>query len=395
MRYAQITERLQGLGEAKWEMNTLACTLQAQGTEVIDLTIGEPDTPTPASLLKLAKAGIDAGRLGYADGQGEPALRAALAAKYTKRSGRVIMPDQIVALPGTQTALFSVLLTLLGPGDEVIVGDPMYATYAGVIAATGAIAVPTTLRAERGFRLDTADVASQITPRTRVLFVNTPHNPTGAILRPEDITALGALAHQHDLWIVSDEVYEEIIFPGAVFYSPFDRADLAERVVVTSSISKSHAAPGFRSGWAVGSTEFAARLLPIAEAMLFGNQPFIADMTAAAVSSPSPIAPGMALQFARRSKLVHARLDGVMGMRVPLPEAGMFAVVDIRSLGISGTDFARALLIRSHVAVMPGESFGEALSGWLRLSLTIDDALIDEACTRIIDYAKTLQGISA
>ena len=392
MRYSEITDRLQGLGGEKWEIHNLARALKATGIDVIELTIGEPDVPTPAPLLDLAKAGIDAGRLGYSNGRGEASLLAALAAKYTIRSGRPVTTDQIIALPGTQTALFATLLTLLGPGDEVIVGDPMYATYAGVIAATGALAVPVALRAERGFRIDPADVAPQITPRTRVLFLNTPHNPTGALLRPEDITGLGALARQHDLWILSDEVYEEMIFPGAVFHSPFDRADLADRVVVTSSISKSHAAPGFRSGWAVGPAEFATRLLPLAEAMLFGNQPFIADMTAAAISSPSPVAPGMAERYSRRSKLVRTRLDGVLGMQVPLPEADMFALVDIRALGVSGTDFARALLSHSHVAVMPGESFGEALKGWLRLSLTKEDALIGDACTRIIDFAKNLQG---
>ena len=123
--------------------------------------------------------------------------------------------------------------------------------------------------------LQAADVAARITPRTRVLFLNSPHNPTGAVLRPEDIAALGALAIKHDLWIVSDEVYEELVFDGTRFASPFDNPDLAERTVVTASISKSHAAPGFRSGWCVGSPAFCAQLLPLAETMLFGNQPFV------------------------------------------------------------------------------------------------------------------------
>ena len=395
MRYAEITDRLQGLGGTKWEIHNLARALKAKGTPVIELTIGEPDVATPEALLTAAKTGISAGRLGYSNGQGEPALLQALAARYTARSGRTVGPDQVAALPGTQTALFAVMLTLLGPGDEVIVGDPMYATYEGIIAATGAVAVPVALRPEAGFRLQAADVAARITPRTRVLFLNTPHNPTGAVLRDADLQALGDLARQHDLWIVSDEVYEQLVFPGAVFLSPFDRVDLAGRVVVTSSISKSHAAPGFRSGWAVGPAEFVQRLLPLAEAMLFGNQPFIADMTALAVSQPSTVAPGMTERFARRAQLVRTRLDGVQGLAVPMPEAGMFAVVDVRASGHSGQFFAKALLAETAVAVMPGESFGAGLRGWVRISLTQDDAVIDEACSRILTFARKQQGAAA
>ena len=395
MRYAEITQRLQGLGSAKWEIHSLARALKAKGVPVIELTIGEPDVPTPEALLTAAKAGIDARRLGYSNGQGEPLLLQALADKYTARSGRPVGPDQVTALPGTQTALFAVMLTLLGPGDEVIVGDPMYATYEGIIAATGAVAVPVALRPEFGFRLQAGDVAAKITPRSRVLFLNSPHNPTGAVLRDADLRALGDLARLHNLWIVSDEVYEQLVFPGAVFLSPFDRGDLAERVVVTSSISKSHAAPGFRSGWAVGPADFAQRLLPLAEAMLFGNQPFIADMTALAISQPSPVAPGMAERFARRAGLVRARLDGVLGLAVPMPEAGMFAVVDVRALGQSGSCFAKALLTDTGVAVMPGESFGTGLAGWIRISLTQPDSVIDEACARILTFAKTYHEAAA
>jgi arginine:pyruvate transaminase len=391
MRFAPITDRLADLGGAKWEIHVLAKQMLAAGADLIQLTIGEPDVPTPAVLTAAAKAAIDAGRLGYCNGRGETDLLNALAARYSRRTGRKIGTDQIIALPGTQTALYAVMTALAATGDEVLVGDPMYATYEGIVSSTGATVVPVPLRPEFGFRMQAADMAAAITPRTRVLFLNSPHNPTGAVLRAEDIAALGALAIKHDLWIISDEVYEELVFDGTRFASPFDNPDLAERTVVTASISKSHAAPGFRSGWCVGSAEFSARLLPVAETMLFGNQPFIADMTALAVSQPSPVASGMASRFARRAALIHARLNGVNGLRVHQPEAGMFAVVDIRATGLSGNDFARRLLTEERLAVMPGESFGASLAGWLRVSLTQKDELIDEACTRIARLAACLQ----
>jgi arginine:pyruvate transaminase len=336
-----------------------------------------------------------AGRTGYSNGRGEPALVAALAARYSARRGREIGRDQIMCLPGTQTTLYAILRTLVEAGDEVLLGDPMYATYEGLISQTGATMVPVPLRPEHGFRMQVADVAARITPRTRVLFLNTPHNPTGAVLRAEDIRALGDLARAHDLWILSDEVYEDLVFPGVPFTSPLDFAELADRVVVASSISKSHAAPGFRSGWCVGPAEFCARLLPLSETMLFGSQPFIADMTALAVSEPSPVAAGMAERFARRAALIAQQLSGVNGLYVHRPEAGMFALVDVRATGLSGEAFALGLLDRQKVAVMPGESFGAGLSGWLRLSLTQPDDLVIEATNRIAAHAAGLLGNAA
>jgi len=391
MRYAPVTERLAGLGGAKWEVHMLARRMAAAGEPVIELTIGEPDEPTPAALMDTAAAAMRAGRTGYSNGRGEPNLTAALAARYSARRGRTITRDQVMCFPGTQTTLFAVLHGLVTEGDEVLVGDPMYATYEGLIRATGATPVPVPLRPEAGFRMQVADASARITPRTRLLFLNSPHNPTGAVLSPEDLTALCQLARDHDLWVLCDEVYEDLLFPGTRFASPLDLPDFAERVIVASSISKSHAAPGFRSGWCVGPAEFCERLLPFSETMLFGSQPFIADMTAEAVSAPSPIAARMMARFHRRALLIRDALDGTSGLRVHVPQAGMFALLDIRATGLSGDAFARALLAETKVATMPGESFGSALSGWLRLSLTQPDDRIAEACARIASFASRRQ----
>lgn len=391
MRYAAVTERLAGLGGAKWAVHALARKLAASGQDIIELTIGEPDVPTPAVLIEAAAAAMAAGRTGYSDGRGEAVLTQALAVRYSARRGRVINADQVMCFPGTQTTLYAVLSALVGPGDEVLVGDPMYATYAGIIAATGAMMVPVPLRTQTGFRMQAGDVAARVTPRSRVLFLNSPHNPTGAVLTRADIVALAEIAVRHDLWILCDEVYEEMVFQGTDFASPLDDPALAERVIVASSISKSHAAPGFRSGWCVGPPEFCKALLPLSETMLFGNQPFIADMTALAVSAPSPVAAGMVERFQRRAGLIRDLLHGRAGLRVNTPEAGMFALVDISATGLSGEAFALSLLKDKQVAVMPGESFGAALTGWVRLSLTQSDARIAEACGRILCHATGLQ----
>lgn len=395
MKYASVTDRLSGLAGAKWALHARARAMKAAGDDIIELTIGEPDVPTPTRFIEVATRSMEAGRTGYSNGRGEPGVVTALAARYTARRGRKIGEDQIMCLPGTQTVLYAVLRALVEAGNEVLIGDPMYATYEGLIAQTGATAVPVPLKPEHGFRMQVADVAARITPRSRILFLNSPHNPTGAVLRPADIRALGALATAHDLWILADEVYEDLVFPNVPFASPLDFPELAERTVVASSISKSHAAPGFRSGWCVGPAEFCARLLPLSETMLFGSQPFIADLTELAVSEPSPVADSMADRFSRRAGIIARILDGVGGLRVHRPEAGMFTLVDVRATGLSGADFAASLLDRQKVAVMPGESFGSGLSGWLRLSLTQPDDRTTEAANRIAAHAASILGNAA
>ena len=178
MKYAAVLDRLAGLGGAKWEIHARARQMKAEGTAVLEFTIGEPDVPCPTELMETAARAMMAGRTGYSNGRGEPGLLRALAARYSARRGRPITPDQVMCFPGTQTTLFLVLHGLAESGTEIILGDPMYATYEGLIRASGATPVPVTLRPERGFRLDPADVAAAISPRTRALLLNTPHNPT-------------------------------------------------------------------------------------------------------------------------------------------------------------------------------------------------------------------------
>lgn len=392
MKMSAMTQRLAGLGGAKWEINTRAKLMIAQGKEVLNLTIGEPDVATPESLIENTTAAMLAGRTGYSDGQGELNLREALADRYSKSTGRTITPAQIMCFPGTQTALFNVLCGVSEEGDEVIVGDPLYATYEGVIRTNGAKMVTVALRPEKGFRLQAEDIAPLITPRTIAIVLNTPHNPTGAILTKKEIDAIGSLAKEHDLWIISDEVYDELIFDDAEFSSPLHDASLEDRTIVVSSISKSHAAPGFRSGWSVSSEVFAEALLPLAESMLFGNQPFIADMTATAIRDGSSVAAGMKERFANRAARLADRLSSETDLVVNNPQAGMFALVNVSATGKSGLDYATDLLDATGVAVMPGTSFGDSLTDWVRVALTIDDSAFDIAIDRMIQHYHTLSG---
>lgn len=388
MKTTSITQRLAGLGGAKWDLHLAARDRAEQGQDIIEMTIGEPDVPIPDVMVEQAVAALQAGRVGYSNGRGENNLRDALAELYTKRRGRGFDRDNILCFPGTQTALYAVMQGVAEQGDEVLVGDPLYATYEGVIRSTGAEMVSVPLRPEHGFRMQAEDVAARITDRTRAILLNTPHNPTGAILRREELEAIAALALEHDLWLISDEVYEDLVFEGSTFLSPLALPEIADRSIAVASISKSHAAPGMRSGWAVGPKSFCDALLPVSETMLFGNQPFIADMTAAAVRSGSPVAEGMRNRFARRATYLAERVEAETPLRVHRPEAGMFALIDVSPLGMDSESFAWALLDQQGVAVMPGSSFGAYMVDWVRVALTVEDAALTRAVDRICAFAR-------
>ncbi len=380
MRYASITERLASLGSEKWAVHVEARRRRDRGEPIIELTIGEPDLPPHRSLLEEATRAMHAGRYRYSNGRGEPQVVDALVRKYARRRPDVTSAN-VLCFPGTQTALFAVMLGLVEKGDAVLVGDPLYATYEGVIRATGAEQLTVPLRPERGFHMQAEDLEKSITPQCRVLLLNTPHNPTGAVLTAGEIAAIGEVCRRHDLWIVCDEVYEELVFSGS-FASPFDDPGLAERTIVCSSISKSHAAPGFRSGWAVGPAEFASRLLAVSETMLFGVQPFIADMTAYALNNPIDTSARMRQSYRSRADRIVAGLADAPGLMPIPPEAGMFIVVDVSGTGMSSEAFAWALLDEEQVAVMPGSAFGNG-ADFIRMSLTVPDEKIDEACRRM------------
>ncbi|NOD31510.1 pyridoxal phosphate-dependent aminotransferase [Ruegeria atlantica] len=388
MKTTSVTERLAGLGGAKWGVHLKARDLIKAGADIVEMTIGEPDVPVPDALVEATVASLRAQRTGYSNGRGEAGLLDALAARYSASRGRAFEPGNFLCFPGTQTALFAAMAGVAEAGDEALVGDPMYATYEGVVRASGAEMVPVPLRPEKGFRMQAADIAARITPRSRAILLTSPHNPTGAILTAADIAEIGQLAIARDLWIISDEVYEELIFDGARFVSPLADPELADRVIGVSSISKSHAAPGFRSGWCVGPAAFCEALLPYSETMLFGNQPFIADMTEKAIRDGSEVAPGMAARFSGRATLMADRLEAETDLKVHRPEAGMFALINVSATGLDGEAYAWDLL-QAGVAVMPGSAFGDSLKDWVRVALTINDTDFGTAVSRIIEHANS------
>ena len=383
MRYAKITERLEGLGSDKWAVHIEGKRREARGEKLIFLSIGEPDAAVPEAIMDVAERQMRLGRTRYSNGRGEPQILRALSAMYSRRTGRHVSPSQFLFLPGTQTALYVAFMGVIDIGDEVLLPDPYYATYEGVIAAAGGIAVPVRADPDRGFHLSAADLRKKITPKTRALLLNTPGNPTGTVFTSDEIAGIGALCREHDLWIVSDEVYATLTYGNTVFVSPFDDKSLEERTVVVSSVSKSHAMPGFRCGWIAASEEFCEHVLPLSETILFGSQPFLEDATAYALENEFPEVDAMKVSYERRAKALIAGINGSKTVSARMPEGGMFVMIDVRKTGLSGDEFARRLLAEEAVVTMPGESFGEGGAGHLRIALTVDETQISDAAGRI------------
>lgn len=325
------------------------------------------------------------GRTHYSNGRGEVGLLDALVEKY-KPVWPDVTPENILCFPGTQTALYTVMTALVDAGQGVLVGDPYYATYAGVIRASGAELQSVPLSIDHGFIMQPGDLRAAITRDSRVLLLNTPHNPSGALLDRATLVELGKIAIEHDLWIVCDEVYEDLVFEGT-FASPLEIEELRDRTIVTSSISKTFAATGFRSGWAVGPEELCTKVLPISETILFGNQPFIADATEVALRGNFDTAARMCKSYAARVDMIETELAGCDVLKPGKVSGGMFAMIDVGATGMNGEEFAWGLLDDQNVAVMPGASFGENAKNLIRVALTVPDEELREAIKRIRAFA--------
>jgi arginine:pyruvate transaminase len=390
MRFSPLVDRVAGKGAAAWEVHFDALRQRAAGRAIILLTVGDPDQGPPDAMIEATVDALRRRRTGYSRITGQPEVRAAVAARFAARTGRPCSADNVVVTPGAQAGLFCALQCIAGPGDEIVLPEPMYATYEAVAGASGATAVNVSLLPERGFHPDLDALERAITPRTRVVWINSPHNPTGAVMTRDEIEAVAALCRRHDLWLLSDEVYEEMAY-ARPHISPWSLPGMAERTIVVSSLSKSFAAPGFRLGWIIGPEALAGHLFNLLLCMLYGGPPFIQEGALVALKRDLPEATAMREDYRRRAGLLAGILADAPGCRTAPPEGGMFVMLDVRGTGLSADAFARGLLDREAVAVLPCDGFGPSAAGHLRVSLTVEDGTLAEAGRRIVRFASGIR----
>ena len=382
MRYSSLTQRIAGEGAAAWQIHNRALQMREQGIDVLLLSVGDPDFDTPRPIVQAAIDSLLAGDTHYSQVRGSRALRDSIAQRHRRRSGQVVDVDHVIVMPGAQCAVYSVAQCLLDPGDEVIVAEPMYVTYEGVFGACGATVVPVPVHPENGFRVDPADVAARITAKTRALLINSPNNPTGASLSLMIWQELALLCVRHDLWLISDEVYGDLLYEGE-HISPASLPGMAERTATIDSLSKSHAMSGWRVGWVLGPKPLNDHLEHLSLSMLFGIPEFVQKAAQLALDHDLPEVAQMREEYRRRRDLVCTSLNQCPGIRAIRPDGGMFVMVDVRQTGLSAQHFAERLLEGYGVSVLAGEAFGPSAAGHIRIGLVVDQRKLADACRRI------------
>lgn len=379
LRYSPFVDRTTGEGSRAWEIHIRAEEMKAAGREIIFLSIGDPDFDTPPPIVDALIDSLSRGRTHYTEISGILPLREAIAARHFKLTGHQVKADAVVVTAGAQCGLFSAMLCLAGPGDEVIVPEPMYATYEAVVGASGATMVPIPLRGERRFHLDPDDLAAAITPRSRVLLINFPHNPTGAVLTPQELEAIADIAKRNDLWVVSDEVY------GTLSYDQPHRSiialpGMAERTVIIDSLSKSHAMTGWRLGWTISSGDMPGHLYNLALCMLYGCPSFIQDAAVTALTQDIQEVDTMRAAYRERRDVLVDRINAMPRLSCQKPEGSMFLMVDVRDSGLSSLDFAARLLDTEGVSTLPCDGFGPSGEGYLRIALSSPIEKLKDFC---------------
>jgi arginine:pyruvate transaminase len=381
-RFAERTGAVATRGSTAWAVSDRAAAMAAAGADVIQLTVGDVDLATPPHIVAAARRSLDAGRTHYTPIAGEPALRGAIAERAGRRFATRVTADQVVIFPGAQCALYSTVQCLAGAGDEVMVLEPFYATYEAVVGASGATPVPVSLRAGDGFALDVDRLERAFSARTRAVLLNTPNNPAGFVLGADEVTHLARLCARHDAWLVSDEVYGELVFERP-HVSPASLAAIADRLVVVDSLSKSHAMTGWRLGWAIGPADLASHLAALAQAQLFGSPPFVQDAALAALTGPQEVCALLRTTYRQRRDALLEGLGTCATLKPFRPDGGMFVLADVSRTGLGALEFAERLLDEAAVAVVPGGAFGDSVADCVRLGLTQPVARLREACQRI------------
>jgi arginine:pyruvate transaminase len=390
MRFSSRVERIGGDGARAWEIHARAVERTRQGDDVIMLSIGDPDFETPPAIVDSAIAGLRGGNTHYNDVLGDPNLRGAIARQHATLSGLQTAPEQVAVFSGAQNALFAAAQCLLNEGDEVIAPEPMYVTYEALIGASGARLVTVPSPRKHGFHFDPNAIQAAVNGNTRAILLNTPNNPTGAVLTRGELEAVAEICRAHDLWLISDEVYASLTFE-AEHVSPCGLPGMAERTVTVSSLSKSHAMTGWRVGWTVSPAELVGHLENLALCMLYGGPGFIHDGAVTALTRNLPEISAMKEEIRARRDLVRGMLANLPGLECLRPDAGMFVMVDIRASGLSAFDYASRLLDEQAVSVLPADAFGASALGHLRIGLCTGRAALEEACGRIANFATELK----
>ncbi|MFQ6000348.1 MAG: pyridoxal phosphate-dependent aminotransferase [Anaerolineae bacterium] len=380
MEFAERMKRLPGEGAI--EVLARAMALEAEGAHIIHLEVGEPDFKTPANILEAGIRALKAGDTRYGPAPGIPELREAIAQGVSTRLGIEVRPEQVVVTPGGKAIAFFAFLALLEPGDEVIYTDPGFPVYEAMTDFIGAKRVPLRLLEERGFRFEVEDFLSKVSPKTRLIVINSPHNPTGGVLTKSDLEVVAEVAVERGLWVLSDEVYNRIIYEGESL-SIASLPGMERRTIILDSFSKSYAMTGWRLGFGIMPLELASHITRLVINSNSCIPPFIQRAGIEALKGPQEAVTRMVVAFRERREVIVEGLNSIEGLRTVKPQGAFYVFPNIEGVGMGSGEFADYLLKEAGVAVLPGTAFGEYGEGFIRISYANSLDNIRKALDRI------------
>ncbi|HVM26002.1 MAG TPA: pyridoxal phosphate-dependent aminotransferase [Candidatus Limnocylindrales bacterium] len=388
----RLASRMERIGtETAFEAAARARALEATGREVIHLEIGEPDFETPRNVSEAAaRALLDEGATHYTAATGIEPLRAAIVEDVRRWKGIETTPEQVVVTPGAKPIMFYAMLALIEDGDEVIYPNPGFPIYESMARYAGGTPVAAPLREANDFRMDVEEVASLITPRTKLLVFNTPHNPTGSILTHDDIRRLAELAVQHDLVVLADEIYGRLQYSGQLL-SIATLPGMAERTITLDGFSKTFAMTGWRLGYGV----LPEWLVPAFSRLVINSvsctNAFAQAGAIEALTGPQDEADAMRAEFIARRELMVAGLNAIDGVSCVMPQGAFYTFPNVGSFGRSSAEIADHLLYDAGVCVLAGTAFGKHGEGHLRFSYANSRENLELALERVAQSLATLQ----
>jgi arginine:pyruvate transaminase len=381
-QFSDLSARLNLDSGDAWQVHDQALSMKQAGEDVVLLSIGDPDFRTPEPIVDNAISHMRVGRTHYSPALGELNLRRAVADYESRISPLACSENEVSIYPGVTSAIYSVMSCLLNAGDEILIVDPLYVGYTPILAALDLKVSVVLASPEHNFEPQLNDFKSAITDDTRVVFINTPGNPTGAIIPLETLQALSSYCFERGIWLVCDEVYSMFTYEKP-HISLRTAAQQLENVVVIDGLSKSHAMSGWRVGWVVAPAELTQHLGRFSAMSIFGCPQFIQDAAAFALNNDEYYVREMCAQYQKRRDLVCARLAEMPGVKYLKPESGMFIMVDISHVYKDDKEFSQKLLNAEKLSVLPGSAFGAGTTGHIRLSLVQPENILTEGCNRL------------
>ena len=385
----RLAARMGRLGtETAFEVLAKARILEAEGKDVIHLEIGEPDFETPGNIIEAGKQALSNGYTHYGPSPGLTEVRERIAQEVSETRGISVTGDNIVVTPGAKPIMFFAMLALVDEGDEVLYPNPGFPIYESMIEFVGGVPVPMKLLASRDFDVDVDEVASQITPKTKMMVLNSPNNPCGSVIEKAEIESLTDLAREHDILVLSDEIYRRFLYEGE-HHSPVSFPEMRERTIILDGFSKTYAMTGWRIGYGVMPVELVEPIARLCTNSISCTAAFTQIASLEALDGPQDEAHKIVAEFKKRRDMIVEGLNQIPGIECAMPKGAFYAFPNVERTGMTSGDFADRLLQDHGVAALAGESFGQYGMGCVRFSFANSAENIERALERIGNLVAT------